>query len=237
MTKAKTRLHWGNHSDKQGRTKDSLIDASMRHVVFDGFSDKALVLAAEESTIEEAYALSLFPDIEADMIGWHSMLGDTRMVEAYDNLGLHDDLRVHERIKTLIMLRFEQNISDREAIRIAMRKLVYPRNSALSFRLLARTCDAVWSAAGDLSTDWNFYSKRGLLGAVYSSTLPVWLDDETEDLQATEEFLLRRLGNVLEFGKFSSRLKPTAENFFDIVVHPFRFLSALSRYAADKSRF
>ncbi len=252
MAKAKTKIkskakaagalphslpHWGSHSAKQGRTKDTLIDSAIRHIIFDGFSEQALLLAAEENNIPEAYALSLFPETEPDMIAWHSMLADTRMLQEYTENHDHDNLRIHERIKTLIMIRFSQNAPDREAIRIAMRKLLYPHNSALSIRLLSRTCDNVWNAAGDTSTDWNFYSKRSLLGAVYSSTLPIWLDDESENLEATEAFLLRRLKNVLDFGKMTSNFKPIAEKSLAVMSHPLRFFRALSRYQAHKSRF
>ncbi len=244
MAKAKTKTkaagalpHWGNYSAKQGRTKDALIDSAMRHVIFDGFGEQALLLAAQENDIPEAYALSLFPEPEADMITWHSMLADTRMLQEYEDSYDHDSLKVHERIKTLIMIRFKQNAPDRETIRIALRKLLYPNNSTLAFRLLSRTCDNVWNAAGDTATDWNYYSKRTLLAGVYSTTLPIWLDDESEDLQATEAFLLRRLTNVLDFGKMTSNIKPMAEQCMAVATHPLRFFRALSRYGAHKSRF
>ena len=38
----------------------------------------------------------------------------------------------------------------------------------------------MWRIAGDTSTDFNHYTKRMTLGAVYGSTLLVWLDDQSE---------------------------------------------------------
>jgi ubiquinone biosynthesis protein COQ9 len=60
--------------------------------------------------------------------------------------------------------------------------------------------DAIWHAAGDTSTDYNFYTKRMLLAGVYSATLLFWLNDESEDFAATWAFLDRRIGEVVRIG-------------------------------------
>ncbi len=65
---------------------------------------------------------------------------------------------------------------------------------------MTRTVDALWYAAGDRSTDYNYYTKRLLLAGVYSSTLLVWLNDKSEDHGATWAFLERRIDNVLVIG-------------------------------------
>ena len=69
-----------------------------------------------------------------------------------------------------------------------------PQNAALAARLLYKTVDAIWYAIGDRSTDFNFYTKRGLLAGVYSATLFYWLNDKSEGGQATWTFLDRRIG-------------------------------------------
>ena len=72
--------------------------------------------------------------------------------------------------------------------------------------MLWHTVDLVWNMAGDMSTDHNIYTKRGLLSGVYTATLIHWLADKTEDHESTWAFLERRIENVLLFGKFTSRL-------------------------------
>ena len=59
-----------------------------------------------------------------------------------------------------------------------------------------RTVDAIWHAAGDRSTDFAWYTKRGVLTAVYSSTLLFWLRDGSEDDAATLAFLDRRMAGI-----------------------------------------
>jgi ubiquinone biosynthesis protein COQ9 len=71
---------------------------------------------------------------------------------------------------------------------------------------LYRTVDAIWYAAGDTATDFNFYTKRGLLAAVYSSTLLYWLDDTSEDSAKTWAFLDRRIAEVMKVPRMLSEL-------------------------------
>ena len=82
----------------------------------------------------------------------------------------------------------------------------------MAARCLYRTVDAIWVAAGDTATDWNFYSKRAMLAGVYSTTLLHWLDDRSEDLSESWAFLDRRIENVMQIPKLTGRLKSLADN-------------------------
>ena len=82
-----------------------------------------------------------------------------------------------------------------------------PFNAPLAMRLLYRTVDAMWYAAGDTSTDFNFYTKRATLAGVYSSTLLYWLNDRSPGSEATWGFLDRRIDDVMKFEKLKARLK------------------------------
>ena len=75
-----------------------------------------------------------------------------------------------------------------------------------------RSVDAMWRAAGDTSTDFNFYTKRGILAGVYGSTLVRWFNDTSEDESATNEFLAARIENVMQFEKFKAKAKGALAN-------------------------
>ncbi|MFP3386462.1 COQ9 family protein, partial [Tritonibacter sp. SIMBA_163] len=87
--------------------------------------------------------------------------------------------RVRDRVALAVRLRLEQNEQHQEALRRALSYLAMPQNAGLSLKLLYRTVDAIWIAAGDASSDYYFYSKRALLAGVYSSTLLYWLEDRS----------------------------------------------------------
>ena len=92
-----------------------------------------------------------------------------------------------------------------EAVRRGLALLALPLNAPLGLKLLYRTVDAIWYAAGDTSADFNFYTKRATLAGVFSSTLFYWLNDRSEGNTATWEFLDRRIDDVMRFEKFKSQ--------------------------------
>ena len=189
--------------------RDRLIEAALRHVPFDGWTRMALTRAAKDVGIEAADADALFPGNSADMIAWHSRLADRRMLAALAEMDLAA-MKIRERIATAVMIRLTRNAGDREAVRRGLAVLSRPRHAGLALQLLYRTVDDMWFAAGDRSTDWNFYSKRLLLGGVYSSTLLVWLNDQSEDHAETRAFLDRRIENVMQIPKIRSRISALA---------------------------
>jgi ubiquinone biosynthesis protein COQ9 len=101
----------------------------------------------------------------------------------------------------------------REAARSATAWLAAPLHAPLATRLTYRTCDAIWHAAGDTATDFNFYTKRGLLAGVVLSTTLYWLQDGSEGRQATSAFLDRRIAEVLRLGARIGKARATLDRF------------------------
>src|SRR5258705_26466 len=103
--------------------------------------------------------------------------------------------------------------TEKEAARRAAALLSLPMHAALGAKLMYRTVDAMWRAAGDTSTDFNFYTKRGILAGVYGSTAMRWFNDTSADEKPTEEFLAARIDNVMQFEKFKAKPKDALSNF------------------------
>ena len=79
-----------------------------------------------------------------------------------------------------------------------------PQNLYKSQQLLWQTCDQIWYLAGDRSTDYNYYTKRSLLGYVYTSSVLYWLSDESADYLETKKFIRLKIQEVLKLGKWKS---------------------------------
>src|SRR6187551_2808134 len=131
-----------------------LLEAALDHVAFDGWSETALRAAATDTGIPIERALNAFPGGATELVAFHSETADRRMLEALELEPL-SEMKVREKAARAIRLRLE-------AIRTALTVLMMPQNAALSARLLYKTVDAIWYAIGDRSTDFNFYTKRGL---------------------------------------------------------------------------
>jgi ubiquinone biosynthesis protein COQ9 len=187
-----------------------LLDAALDHVAFDGWSEAALRAAAADTGIPLERALNAFPGGATELIAFHSETADRRMLEALALEPL-SDMKVREKAAKAIRLRLEANMRNREAIRTALTALMMPQNAALSARLLYKTVDAIWYAIGDRSTDFNFYTKRGLLAGVYTATLFYWLNDKSEGAAATWTFLDRRIGEVMKVPMLLGKLTQFTE--------------------------
>ena len=102
----------------------------------------------------------------------------------------------------------------REAVRSGLAILAAPQNLALGARIGWRSADQMWRLAGDTATDYNHYTKRMTLGALYASTLAVYAFDESEGLAETRGFLDRRIEDVMRFEKVKAQLvRPDADRF------------------------
>ena len=199
--------------------REEILLAALPHFPFDGWGQAALNRGAADAGHDDATARRLFQGGAAEMIACHSRYADRIMLEALDTRDL-DAMKVRERIITAVRTRLEQNSAHREAVRRGLSLLALPQHAPLATRLLYRTVDAMWYAAGDTSTDYNFYSKRALLAGVYSATLLYWLNDKSEGYEATWAFLERRVADVLKVPKVMAQ----AGRVLDRLPDPFRLL-------------
>ena len=188
----------------------ALMRASVRHVPFDGWSKCALRAGAKDIDIPVGIAAALFPAGGKDLVELHCRTADAA---AFDALATRDlvSMRVRERVAAAVRARIEICAEDREAVRRAVSMFALPGNAALAARLLYGSVDTIWRAAGDRSTDWNFYSKRGLLAGVYGSTVLFWLQDNSEDFTETWAFLDRRIADVMQVPKATMRIGKVLE--------------------------
>ena len=116
-------------------------------------------------------------------------------------------MRVRDRVATGVMIRLREIEEHKEAVRKSLMYLASPMRSKLALKSLYNTVDMIWYAAGDQATDFNYYSKRFLLAGVYSATLLYWLDDHSEDSEATRAYLNRRLDQVMMIPKLKQKIK------------------------------
>lgn len=184
--------------------RDQIIDAALSEAVFDGWTQGALARAAERAGLSAADAKRVFPH-PVDALNYHSRRADQRMLDTLTTEYNLPRMKIRERIATAVMVRLRQNQPHREAIRRAIATFALPWHAADGMKNLYATVDAMWRAAGDTSTDYNFYTKRMLLSKVYTTTLYVWLDDHSPDLADTEAFLCRRIDNVMQIEKLKAK--------------------------------
>ena len=190
------------------------------NAVFDGWTRAAVDTAADQLGIERAQARLAVPKSQAGMVELYISGVDRALEERLPPEELLA-LKIRERIRLLVWTRLQIMGPAREAVRRALAILAMPQNVPLGARTGWRTADLMWRLAGDTSADFNHYTKRITLGAVYASTLVAWLDDGSEGWSDTAGFLDRRIDNVMQFEKWKAQWKGQ-EHF-----SPARFLGRL----------
>jgi ubiquinone biosynthesis protein COQ9 len=196
------------------------------NAAFDGWNDQALAMAAAELGVPASRARLCFPGGAPDMIdAWFDAID--RATAAAFPLERIEAMKIRERIRALILYRFELIDPNKEALRRALAILAQPQNLALAARLGWRAADRIWRIAGDRATDFNHYTKRATLLGVYGSTSLVSLDDTSEGMAATRAFLDRRIDDVMRFEKVKAQWRGGRERLPSLT----RFLGRL-RYPA-----
>lgn len=171
------------------------------NAVFDGWTEVAVNSAARQLAIDPAQARLAFPKDPPHMIeAWID--GVDAALEAHFTPQVVAEMKIRDRIRSMIWFRLETTAPAREASRKALAILAMPHNVPLALRINWRSSDLMWRLAGDTATDYNHYTKRLTLSAVYTSTLLAWLDDDSEEFSDTAAFLDRRLNEVMRFEKW-----------------------------------
>lgn len=193
---------------------------------FDGWSGAALGEAARAQGVNPDVARLAFPKGAMDMIGAWIEAVDRAMLEAFSAERL-DNMKMRDRIRTLVQFRLDAVAGREEALRRALAIMAMPQNAAAALKRGWHSADLMWRLAGDTATDLNHYTKRATLAAIYAATLGVLVDDESEGKADTAAFLDRRIDGVIRFEKAKAQFLPPADERFSMA----RFLGRL-RYPA-----
>ena len=201
-------------SRTENQERINLTRACMMHVPFDGWSKQSLKLAAKDCGIDEGELSRILPRGVEEAVEIYAHLADEDMVLAFEE-ALSESQTAPQgmtaKIKLLILVRLEQALPHKEVVRKTLQYLRKPSRAKLSQSLLYNTIDRIWRVAGDDSTDFSFYTKRGLLGAVYSATLLYFLADNSGSMDNSSAFLNRRLKEISVIPKLSKPLKKQSE--------------------------
>lgn len=193
-------------------SRDAVLMAALPHAAFDGFSQSVLDRAGKEAGASKTDIERLFENGPVSLVEYFSVWADGEMEKRLAATDLKA-MKIRARIATAVKTRLAVLKPHKEAARRAAALLSLPMNAALGAKLMYRTVDAMWREAGDTSTDFNFYTKRGILAGVYGSTAMRWFSDTSDGEKDTDEFLTARIENVMQFETFKAKAKEAFSNF------------------------
>jgi ubiquinone biosynthesis protein COQ9 len=206
-----------------------LMLAALPNVAFDGWSNSTFVAACREADISERKARLFCPRGALDLAVAFHKWGDDQFEISFKKKRI-SKLKVREKIKKAVELRIKL-ASDKEVVRRGVVLFALPIYAFEGSRLIWDTSDLIWELIGDNSEDYNWYSKRTILSAVYAATVLYWLGDNSEGNEETWHFLDRRIEDVMKFenakvilktNKFTKEFNGLAGKFLKKIKRPTR---------------
>lgn len=202
-------------NDNIEKEQSIILEAFIKNVPFDGWSNSSLNKAAKECNYDASYVSLLFPNGIEDLTDYFVNSLNAQMTEKYINNSEATKLKISDKISYLIELKFSLYQPMKEAIRCLFQYNLLPQNICSGQTHLWKICDQIWYLAGDKSTDFNYYTKRSLLAYVYSSSLLYYLSDESENFLETKNFIKRKIESVLKLGKWKASSLKFLKNLFN----------------------
>lgn len=199
-----------NHHEILETVKADILQAALADIAFEGFADAVVNKAAQSVGIEPSELALAFPRGGIDLAIYFVRHGVDQMQDKLASLDI-ESMKIRERIKTAVQIRLEVDADHKEIARRAFNMLALPGNTKDAGACLAHTVDVMWRSTGDKSTDFNFYTKRATLAAVYSSTRLFWLNDDSTDALDSWAFLDRRIDNVMQIEKGKAKFREIKE--------------------------
>ena len=189
----------------QEKIQIKILNAALKEVPTSGWTDESLKKACSDIGLDKHCYRLYFPEGIAQVVDLYFSQLDQQMVKQIKKLPLQN-MKIRERIKEAVLIRLKLLAPHKKLVARTMSFLNMPWNYALGLKMLWRTTDLIWYEAGnDSSTDFNYYTKRSLLGGVYINTIMYFLNDSSLGFKDTIDFLERKLENVISMGKFISK--------------------------------
>lgn len=179
------------------KLQEQWLDALLPLAADMGWTDRALKYAAEEAELDEADQALAAPEGADSLIEAFLARGDRAMLAAIEEADL-PTMRVRDRVAMCVMAWLDALSDHKPAFRRALGRGLMPFKLPKATERTWMLADAVWTGIGDTSTDYNKYTKRGLLATVLPPVTLYWLNQD--DPEKVRAFLDRRLDTVMRVG-------------------------------------
>jgi ubiquinone biosynthesis protein COQ9 len=188
--------------------KKLVLDKFIDNVSFDGWSQKNLDNSIQALDLQENYRILLFPDGIAGLTDYfvlenNKAFNDSLNSEEIQKLRFTDKVifLIHARIK-----HYHTVLGGTEGFKNFI-SYCSSRNILNSIGNIFKSADDIWHRAGDKSTDFSYYTKRASLSFIYTTAALYSIDDNSLNLEETNNFIKARVAELLKFNKLKQKAK------------------------------
>ena len=169
----------------------------------DGWTETAAREAAARAGLSEGEQALAAPQGVIDLIEAFFDAAGARAQAALETEDM-TGLRVPDKVKRGVLAWLAALEPHQEAVRRAASRGFLPWGAGPAMQRTWIVADMIWTAAGDTATDYNRYSKRGLLAGVLPAIVLYWVD--RPDPEQLEAFIDRRLAQASGIGQAAGQV-------------------------------
>ncbi|KAF2746917.1 ubiquinone biosynthesis protein COQ9 [Sporormia fimetaria CBS 119925] len=185
--------------------ESAILSAALSHVPNHGFTSTALKLGAQDAGYLDV-STNLLPRGVFDLVNYHLVTQRLALRHAvqFPAEGQPGRPGVGAKVRALTLARLRANGPILHRWQEALAIMAQPSYVPASLAELARLADEIWFLAGDTTVDFNWYTKRASLSAIYSASEVYMTQDTSANYVETEQFLDTRLADVMRMGSMLS---------------------------------
>ena len=187
------------------------LKALLPAIPFDGWTETAAKAAALEAGLTPGEQALAAPRGLPDLV---DAFFDTVEQDANQALLASDlsNMGVREKVAHGVKLWLAALAPNKEAVRRAGTRGFLPWAVGDAVQRTYSVADMVWTGIGDTSTDYNKYSKRGLLASTIPLIFMRWLDEDDE--AQLEAYIMRRLTGAMKLGQTAGKVAAPVLDIF-----------------------
>lgn len=187
------------------KLKQEFLLEALKELPFAEWDEHLCLEVEKKLKMQKHQHALLFPAGVKDLVALYEEYADSKMLAKLKSL--KSATKIRDKVKYGVYYRLDNGIPHSKLIHQKTANY-YKKLNNLNLGMVAawRTVDLIWKFAGDTATDFNYYTKRGLLFGVYSATLMFYLNDDSKDHAATWRFLDKRINNALKLGSLKNSL-------------------------------
>ncbi|KAI8341764.1 COQ9-domain-containing protein [Chlamydoabsidia padenii] len=190
-TNSTTKAHEQPSNNDQHDIRQSLLQATLRHVPAHGWTMESLARGASDMNLPSVVH-GVFPGGPIGLIDAYL----DQCQQQFTQFAIQQspkETSIPQRVRTLTARRLDLLEPYARRWPEALAILAHPTHASIGFRHLSNLVDDIWYYAGDRSPDMNWYTKRAALAAIYSATELYMSQDISPGFVETYRFLDRRL--------------------------------------------
>ena len=167
-------------------------------VADNGFKDNTLENIANKNNLNTNEINIIFPKGNYDLIKFSLERLNVDLENYCKKIDLIR-LPIHKRIRKILLLKLSLMRNEKKFYKKIFLNILIPRKSFYVPYQLYKSIDQIWFIAGDTSTDFNFYTKRLILGAIYIRVVLFFFNNKNQDeLENILDASLKRVSKIPE---------------------------------------